>query len=153
MRVIEFLDKSAVRYEATEHKPVFTAQRMAAVEHEPGRYVAKPVIVKADGKYVMCVLAASHKIDLGALKRQLGAKSVELAAEKDISKLFEDCELGAEPPFGNLYDLPTIIDKALEQDDHIIFQAGTHEKAIRMSMADYRKLVGPKVLEFSYQSG
>ena len=64
--------------------------------------------------------------------------------------MFPDCELGAEPPFGNLYDLPTVMDKTMEQDDHILFQAGSHEKAIRMSMADYRKLVAPKVLEFSY---
>ena len=150
MRVIELLDKSAVNYEITEHLPAFTAQQMAAAEHEPGKYVAKPVIVKADGKYIMCVLAACYKIDLGALKKQLGAKEIELAQEKEIGGIFDDCELGAEPPFGNLYNLPTIIDKALEKDDHITFQAGTHEKAIHMSMDDYRKLVEPKVLEFSY---
>jgi Ala-tRNA(Pro) deacylase len=98
----------------------------------------------------MCVLSACYKIDLSALKGQLGAKSVELAEEKEIGKIFDDCELGAEPPFGNLYDLPTVMDKAIEKDDHITFQAGTHEKAIRMSMDDYRKLVEPKVLEFSY---
>jgi Ala-tRNA(Pro) deacylase len=150
MRVTEFLDKSAVTYEVTEHQPAFSAQTMAAEEHEPGKYVAKPVIVKADNKYVMCVLSACHKIDLPALKSQLGAKSVELAKEKEMGKIFDDCELGAEPPFGNLYDLPTVMDKALESDDHITFQAGTHEKAIRMSMDDYRKLVAPKVLGFSY---
>ena len=150
MGVTEFLDKSAVRYEVTEHQPTFTAQSMAAAEHEPGRYVAKPVVVKADGKYVMCVLSACYKIDLRALKSQLGAKSVKLAEENDMEKMFGDCELGAEPPFGNLYDLPTIMDKAMEKDDHIVFQGGTHEKAIRMSMDDYRKLVSPKVLEFSY---
>jgi Ala-tRNA(Pro) deacylase len=150
MRVTEFLDKSAVPYEVSQHPPAFTAQQMASVEHEPGQYVAKPVIIKADGEYLMCVLSACYKIDLGALKDQLGARSVELAEEKEIGKIFADCELGAEPPFGNLYDLPTLMDKALEADDHITFQAGTHEKAIRMSMADYRKLVKPKVLEFSY---
>ncbi len=150
MRVIELLDKSGVKYEVTEHPPAFTAQQMAAAEHEPGQYVAKPVVIKADGEYVMCVLSACYKIDLKALKSQIGAESVELAEEKDIGKIFDDCELGAEPPFGNLYDLPTIMDKALEGDDHITFQGGTHDKAIRMSMADYRKLVEPKVLEFSY---
>jgi Ala-tRNA(Pro) deacylase len=150
MRVIEFLDKAGVKYEVTEHRPAFTAQRMAAAEHEPGRYVAKPVIVRADDKYVMCVLAAPHKVDLAALKKQLGAESAELATEEQIGEIFADCELGAEPPFGNLYDLPTVIDKALEDDDHIVFQAGSHEKALRMSMADYRKLVAPKVLQFSY---
>ena len=150
MQVIEFLNKAGVPYEVTEHEPAFSAQSMAAAEHEPGRYVAKPVIVKADGKYVMCVLSACYKIDLRTLKKQLGAKKVELAEEKEIGQLFGDCKLGAEPPFGNLYDLPTIMDKALEADDHIMFQAGTHEKAIRMTMNDYRKLVAPQVLEFSY---
>ena len=98
----------------------------------------------------MCVLPACYKIDLKALKKQLKAKKVELAEEKALGKMFDDCELGAEPPFGNLYDLPTVIDKTLEKDDHITFQAGSHEKAIRMSMDDYRKLVAPQVLEFSY---
>jgi len=150
MRVTEFLDDSSVSYEVVEHKPVFTAQQMAALEHEPGKYVAKPVIVKADGEYMMCVLAACYKIDLGALKNQLGAKKVELADENEIGEIFDDCDLGAEPPFGNLYDLPVIMDKALEDDDHILFQAGTHEQAIRMDMDDYRKLVKPKVLDFTY---
>jgi Ala-tRNA(Pro) deacylase len=148
--VIEFLDRQAVHYEVSEHAPAFTAQQMAAAEHEPGKYVAKPVIVKADGKYLMCVLSACYKIDVAALKSQLGAKSVALAEEKEIGALFDDCELGAAPPFGNLYDLQTIMDKALEKDDHITFQAGTHERAIRMGMEEYRKLVQPKVLEFSY---
>jgi len=150
MQLIEFLNKSKVKYKVSKHQPTFTAQHMAAEEHEPGRYVAKPVIVKADDKYVMCVLAAPYKVDLGALKKQLGVKKAVLADETEVGKLFPDCDLGAEPPFGNLYDLPTIMDKALEKDDHILFQAGSHEKAIRMSMADYRKLVQPKVLQFSY---
>ena len=150
MAILDFLKESGVKYELSEHPPAFTAQQMAAVEHEPGRYVAKPVVIKADDKYIMCVLSASYKIDLRALKSQLGAKVVELAEEKDVGRLFKDCELGAQPPFGNLYDMPTIMDKALEKDDHITFQAGSHEKTVRMSMADYRKLVAPKLLEFTY---
>ncbi|MBN2456516.1 MAG: YbaK/EbsC family protein [Sedimentisphaerales bacterium] len=150
MKVTEFLDKSGVKYEIMEHKPVFTAQNLAAAEHEPGKFVAKPVIVKANGKYIMCVLAASCKIDLQALKGQLGVKSAELATEDEIGRLFGDCDLGAEPPFGNLYDLTTVIDKALTSNEHIVFQTGSHEKAIRMKMTDYMKLAEPKVLEFSY---
>jgi len=148
MRVKKFLDESGVSYETTKHQLAFTAQQMAAQEHEPGKYVAKPVIVRADGECMMCVLPACSRIDLRALKKQLGAKSVELVEEKDIGKFFPDCELGAEPPFGNLYDMTTIIDEDLAKDDHIVFQAGTHEKAIRMSMDDYRQLVAPKILEF-----
>lgn len=150
MRVKEFLDDSSISYDVMEHVPVFTAQQMAAVEHEPGKYVAKPVIVKVDGKSIMCVLAACYKIDLGELKEQLGAKNVELADEKEIGEIFGDCELGAEPPFGNLYDIPVIMDKALASDDHIIFQDGSHDHAIRLDMNDYRKLVEPKIMDFSY---
>jgi len=150
MGLIELLKKSKVKYKVTKHKPAFTAQHVAAEVHEPGKYVAKPVVVKADGEYVMCVLPACYNIDLKALKKQLKAKKVGLAKEKELGKIFGDCELGAQPPFGNLYDLPTIIDKTLDEDDHILFQCGSHEKAIRLSMADYRKLVEPKVMEFSY---
>ncbi len=149
MQVMEFLDQSGVKYEVREHTPVFSAQGLAAAEHEHGKYVAKPVIVRDDSRYVMCVLPAPHKVDLGKLKQQLGAKVVELANEDEIAKLFPDCELGAEPPFGNLYDIPTLMEKTLERDDHIMFQAGTHGQAIQMRMADYRKLVKPKVLEFA----
>ena len=74
MAILDFLEESGVKYELSEHPPAFTAQQMAAVEHEPGRYVAKPVVVKADDRYIMCVLSASYKIDLRALKSQLGAK-------------------------------------------------------------------------------
>jgi Ala-tRNA(Pro) deacylase len=133
MRVTDLLDKSGVKYELTSHTPAFSAQTMAAATHESGKYVAKPVIVKVDDKYVMCVCAASRKVDLRALKTQLGAKSAELAQEEEIGKLFDDCELGAQPPFGNLYDIATIMDKAMEKDDHILFQAGSHEKSIRSS--------------------
>jgi len=98
----------------------------------------------------MCVVSSSRRIDLAALKTQLGATSVELAKEDEMAGIFSDCELGAEPPFGNLYDLPTVIDKTLTADDHIIFQAGSHEKAIRLAMDDYRKLVEPRVLAFTY---
>jgi len=150
MRVTEFLDKEGVKYEALDHAPVFSSQGLAAIEHEPGKYVAKPVLVKADDRYIMCVLPAPRKVDLGRLKGQLDAASVVLADEDEIGKLFPDCELGAEPPFGNLYDLPTVMDQTLEQDDHIVFQAGTHGKAVRLSMADYRRLVEPKVLEFTF---
>jgi Ala-tRNA(Pro) deacylase len=153
MQVLDYLKQAKVKYEVKEHKPTFSAQQMAAAEHEPGRYVAKPVVVKVDGKYVMCVLAACCKVDLQALKNQLGAKSVDLAEEEEVGRLFGDCELGAEPPFGNLYDMPTIMDKALEADDHIVFQAGAHDKAVQIKMSDYRNLVKPKVLEFSYPMG
>lgn len=151
MGIFEFLDESRVPYKVLEHRPVFSAQRLAQIEHEPGRFVAKPVIVKADGRFLMCVLPADAKIDLETLKGQLRAESTELADEEDIARLFPDCEVGAEPPFGNLFNLDTVMDKALEKDDHIVFRAGSHTKAVRLDMADYRKLVRPKVLNLHRQ--
>jgi len=152
MGVIEFLDKSRVKYEIIEHTPVFSAQGLAAIEHESGRFVAKPVIVKADSRYIMCVLCACHKLDLVKLKSQLDAEHVELAEEEEIGRMFPDCELGAEPPFGNLYNLPTVVDRQLEKDDHILFQGGTHGRAIRMSLSDFEKLAEPKVLDIRIQN-
>jgi Ala-tRNA(Pro) deacylase len=149
MEVKEFLRKSGARYETLRHSPVFSSQKMAQIEHEPGRYVAKPVIIKADGRFLMCVLPASCHVDLAKLKSQLAASFVELAQESEIAELFPDCDVGAEPPFGNLYKLPTLMDKTLEKDDHVLFQAGTHEDAIRISMADYRRLANPRILDFS----
>jgi len=152
MRVMEFLNEHGTKYEVTEHHAAFTAQQIAAEEHVPGITVAKPVVVKADERYYMCVLPACYKIDLDALKAALGAERVDLAEENEMAKLFPDCALGAEPPFGNLYEIPTIMDKSLEMDEEILFQAGTHEKAVRMSMADYKSLVAPKILSFSYHT-
>lgn len=150
MEITDFLDKAGVSYQSSQHHAAFSAQTMAAAEHEPGRFVAKPVIIKADGKFLMCVLPACFNIDLDNLRYQLGAESLELASEKELAGIFSDCQLGAEPPFGNLYNLPTIMDVSLEEDNHIMFQAGTHEDAIRMYLADYVKLAEPKILDFSY---
>ena len=152
MRVTDYLIQEGVDFESSIHRSVFTAQEMAAEEHVPGMQVAKPVVVKADEKFYMCVLPACHKIDLDALRSQLGAKSIALADEKELSKLFGDCELGAEPPLGSLYNMPTIMDQSMEDDYEIVFQAGNHEEAVRLAMADYKELAKPKILAFSYHT-
>ena len=152
MRVTEYLDQQSVGYEIREHRSTFTAQQMAAEKHVPGMTVAKPVVVKADNKFYMCVLPACCKIDFDVLKEQMGVRQLELADEKEMAKIFGDCALGAEPPFGNLYKLDTIMDASLEEDEQIVFQGGTHEQAIRVGMADYRRLVQPRILAFSYHT-
>ena len=116
----------------------------------PGMAVAKPVVVRADKKFYLCVLPACCKIDFDALKAALKAKQVALADEDDMAGLFEDCTLGSEPPFGHLYGLETLMDASLDKDPFIVFQAGTHELAIRMDMEDYKKLAKPRALNFSY---
>jgi Ala-tRNA(Pro) deacylase len=151
MRVTEYLEKQGVEYEVREHRSTFTAQQMAAEEHVSGVKVAKPVVVKADKKFYMCVLPACYKIDFDLLREKTGAREVELADEKEMAGIFGDCALGAEPPFGNLYNLETIMDESLEDDEEIVFQSGTHEQAIRIAMSDYKRLVKPRILAFSYR--
>jgi len=150
MKLLELLEEKHVPYKLSEHRPTFTSQTMAQVEHEPGRFVAKPVVIKADGEYYLCVLSAAHKIDMEALKDQMGADSLELASEKEIAEIFEDCEIGAEPPFGKAYGLETIMDTSLEDADHILFQAGEHDRSVRISLDDYKRLETPRILSFSY---
>jgi Ala-tRNA(Pro) deacylase len=151
MKIFDYLDRSRVDYSVSEHEPAYSAQVMAAEEHEHGRYVAKPVMVKSAGQYIMCVLAAPHKVVFDKLRDYLGTRDVMLADEEEVRTLFPDCEEGAEPPFGSLYNVRTIMDKALENDDHIVFQAGRHDRAIHMNMADYVSLVQPEMADIAYR--
>lgn len=150
MRVTDYLDRKRVHYETHRHEPTFTAQQMAAVEHEPGMKVAKPVVVQADGRFYMCVLPACCKVDLNVLRRELDAGEVQLASEQDMASLFPDCQLGAEPPLGNVFGMGTLLDKSLSDQDYIVFQSGRHDESVKVNVSDYKELVEPRVLAFGY---
>lgn len=150
MEITKYLDENRVGYEMFSHRPAFTAQQMAAEDHIAGMDVAKPVVIKADGKYYMCVLPACCKVDLDALATHLKADIVELANEDELARLFPDCELGAEPPFGNLYGMATFMDESLGKDGYLVCQSGTHDHAVKLNVHDYQKLVHPQLLKFSY---
>ena len=150
MKVTDFLDSEGVHYETSRHRPAFTAQQMASEEHVPGMEVAKPVVVRAGQRYYLCVLPACCKINLDALKRYLEADDVALADEEEMARLFDNCQLGAEPPFGHLYNLQTVLDKTLADEPKLVFQAGSHEQAIRMDTQDFVRLEKPRVTGFSY---
>ena len=152
MQVMEFLDRFSADYKVSEHHPAFSAQRMAHEAHVHGMNVAKPVVVTADGQDYMCVLPACCRINFEALKSVLGVEQVDLADEAHFSELFADCQLGAEPPFGSFYGLPTIMDDRLEDDEYIVFQGGTHDRAIRMGMAEYKRIESPRIFSFSYRA-
>lgn len=141
------LEKEGVEFNILEHQPAYTALEIAGAQHVPGRQVIKSVIVKVDGRFVMCVLPAIHYLDLEKLKTALSAKQVELATEEDIARLFPDDEVGGEPPFGNLYGLPIIVDKILEEDNDIVFNAGSHTEMIQMKFSDYQRLVKSRIAE------
>ncbi len=147
--VKDCLDRHRIGYVHSSHPSAFTAQEVAAATHVPGKEFAKTVIVKADGRYVMVVLPASHKIEFEKLRRAIGAETVELASEEEFAELFPDCEVGAMPPLGNLYGLPVYVSSSLAEDEEIVFNAGTHTDVIRMKYSDFSRLVSPEVGEFS----
>ncbi len=147
-RLKELLDKNKVRYTAMTHSPAYTAQAAAATLHVPGKELAKTVVVKAGKEMALAVLPASYHVNLKKLGEVLG-KPVKLASEEEFASLFPDCELGAMPPFGVLYDLPVVADKVLAEDEEIVFNAGTHRDAIRMRFEDFEKLAKPKFASFA----
>jgi len=144
-RLKSFLDERKVRYHTLAHHERFTSSEIAQELHVPGSMLAKVVVVKADGKSIMVALDANSQIDLEALGDALGAQIVGLETEEEMRRQFPDCEVGAMPPFGNLYDLPVIVDTELANDKEIIFEAGNHHEAIKLAYADFDRLVKPKV--------
>lgn len=142
----EFLDSHGVRYLSMSHSPAYTAQEVAALAHVRGREMAKTVIVHVDGKLAMAVLPASPKVDPNLLKASLGARQVDVAMEKDFREAFPGCELGAMPPFGNLYGMDVYVDPSLAKDKEIAFNAGSHHELIRMEYADFERLVQPEII-------
>ncbi len=144
-----FLDKSKIKYVTIAHSPSYTAQKIAASAHVPGKELAKTVIVKLDGTMAMAVLPALARVDLDLLKDAAGAKKVELAGEDEFRDMFPGCELGAMPPFGNLYGMDVFVAESLAEDEEIAFNAGSHTELIKLAYKDFEKLVEPRVVEFS----
>ncbi len=140
----EFLDSQKVKYVAITHSPAFTAQEVAARAHIPGKELAKTVMVKVDGRLAMAVLPASLHVDLERLRSSIDAAKVELATEREFKDRFPDCEVGAMPPFGNLYGMEVFVAKRLAEDEEIAFNAGSHTELIRLRYADFERLVKPK---------
>ncbi len=141
-----FLDEQQVKYTVITHSPAYTAQEVAAAAHVPGREMAKTVMVKIDGEMAMVVLPASMKVNFGRLLDATGADEVELAHEDEFRDLFPGCELGAMPPFGNLFGMKTFVAEELTEDEEIAFNAGSPTEVIRMAYQDFARLVRPGVL-------
>lgn len=148
-RLEKYLRENGVPYSLHHHPPAFTAQAVAESEHVSGRAVAKVVIVFRDDNMTMLALPASLRVNLAKATEALGARQVRLAHEEEFQAAFPDCAVGAMPPFGNLYDLGTYVDKSLAGPGEIVFNAGTHEDTIHMQYADFERLVRPKVAEFA----
>jgi Ala-tRNA(Pro) deacylase len=142
-RLREFLDERHARYETIPHSHTATAQETAESAHVPGKEFAKSVMVKLDDRMIMTVLPADVQIDLDRVKQLTGSVHAELAGETEFGTLFPGCEIGAMPPFGNLYGLEVFVDAEMAEDEMIAFNAGTHEELVRMSYEEYEKLVKP----------
>lgn len=148
-RLQEYLDTNKISYAVCTHRQAFTAQEVAAAQHVKGKELAKVVVVKTRGRFLMTVLPATHKIDFSKLKAVLQAEEASLATEVEFQGLFPGCETGAMPPFGNLYGLPVYVDKMLEKDEEIVFQAGNHIQTVRMRYQDFKELVKPTVAKLA----
>nr|MBP9592698.1 YbaK/EbsC family protein [Steroidobacteraceae bacterium] len=133
-------------YQTIHHPTSYSAQQTAAVAHVPGRELAKAVIVHIDGALAMVVQNASGMVPLGRVKAAAGARDVHLANEQEFRDWFPDCDLGAMPPFGNLYGMEVFVTEALTHDDEIAFNAGTHTELIRLRYADFARLAHPIVV-------
>jgi len=140
----EYLDSTHVSYRHSIHSLAYTAQEIAHVQHVSGKQLAKTVMVVADKDLVMAVLPASHRLDLDALQKSLGARKVRLAREEEFGKVFPDCELGAMPPLGNLYDVAVRVDETLHANPSLVFNAGSHTDTVEMSYSDFERLVRPR---------
>ena len=149
-RLSQYLKEKDVEFQFLTHSKAYTMQEVAAELHESGKQVAKVVMVKADSRHVMLVLPASHRLNFARVGTLLNAERVSLAKEEDFAALFPDCAPGAMPPFGNLYHVPVYVDQALTDQDEIVFRVGTHRDSMKVSYADYKRLVDPTVGDFAW---
>jgi len=148
-RIEEYLEEAGVQFEVIDHPPAFTAQEEAAASHVPGRQWAKTVEVLLDGRPVICAVPATRRLDLEKLRAATGAENARLAREGELPGLFPDCDLGAMPPFGNLYGQTTFVDEGLRESERIAFHAGDHTSSIEIAYSDFERLVDPVPGEFA----
>ncbi len=143
------LDDHKIKYVTIKHSLAYTAQEIAESAHIQGRKLAKTVMVDIDGKMAMAILPASEKINLSLLKQAAGATKVRLAREDEFRDKFPECELGAMPPFGNLYGMEVFAAETLAADKEIAFNAGSHTELVKMAYTDFEHLVQPKVAKLT----
>ena len=148
-RLKAFLDENAVKYISVSHSLAYTAQEIAQTANIHGQELAKTVIVKIDGKLAMAVLPGPRRVDLDLLKKAAGANQVVLPHEAEFKDAFPECDLGAMPPFGNLYGMEVFVEESLAEDAEILFNAGSHTELIRMAYADFTRLARPRIAKFA----
>ena len=149
-RLHHFLDERHAPYTTLTHSRTITAQQTANAAHIGNRDFAKTVMLKVDGALAMMVMPAAYRADLTRLSRALGGRAVELAQENEFKDAFPDCELGAMPPFGNLYGMPVYVDARMTGEAEIAFNAGSHTDVVRMPYAEFERLAQPELLYLAH---
>ncbi len=150
-KIKKYLDGHDVKYLVVSHPPAYTARDTALSAYFSVPEIAKTVIVRMDDKIAMIVVPGCYKVDFDVLKDFMDVSKIDLVAEEELERLFPDCEIGAMPPFGNLYFLNVYIAKSLAEQDVIIFNAGNHHELIEMRYKDYERLVHPRVVNFALE--
>jgi Ala-tRNA(Pro) deacylase len=151
-RLENYLRENQVPFEEQHHPRAVSAQEVAASEHVPGRMLAKTVMVLGDGEIAMLALPAPYQVDLEKAAAVLGVDEARLAQEEEFKDTFSDCEIGAMPPFGNLYGVPVYVEKTLAEDETIVFRSGTHTETMSVSYSDFERLVEPTVAQFALRT-
>ena len=149
-RMQAYLKENGVPFQVKRHSTAYTMPEVAAALHESGKHVAKVVMVATGEQMAMCLVPSPYHLNLGQVQELLGSGEVRLAEEHEFSALFVDCAPGAMPPFGNLYDLPVYVDRALTEQEEIVFQVGTHQHCLKVAYEDFARLAQPTVGEFAY---
>lgn len=142
----EFLNTNGVPHITISHPKAYTAMEVAQAAHVEGKEMAKTVVVNLDGRLAMAVLPATQHVDLDRLRKGTGAHSVVLAQEWEFQADFPECEVGAMPPFGNLYGMEVFVEPRLAADQEIAFNAGSHTELVRMAYKDFDRLVHPRLV-------
>lgn len=147
-----FLDDNDIKYVSIMHSMAFTAVEVAKSAHIRSKFMAKTVILKINGELAMAVVPANFRVDIDLLKQAMQTGAVELASEAEFIRSFPDCEVGAMPPFGNLYDMPVYVDERVTENEQIIFNAGSHMELIQMDYRDFENLVKPQFIMLNHKT-
>ena len=135
-----FLDSRGAHYELIPHAHTASMLEAARAAHVPVERVATSVLLEDERGYMMAVLPASHRIRIQELTEQLD-RTLELATEPELEQLFRDCEVGAVPPLGAAYGLPTVVDDSLLNTPDVYFEAGDHEDLVHLSGVEFLSLL------------
>jgi len=140
-KIINFLKKNKIKYEPIEHQTVYTAYDKAATLKVPQKIIGKTLVVKLDKSPALVLISANKNLDKQKLKKVAKAKAFDFLKEAWMKKNLEGVKIGAIPPFGNLWRLPTFIDKALLREQKIILNSGDYNFSIKISPANLKRLM------------